>query len=182
VTAHGPAFEPLPTPAPTASPTPTPIPLVHRLVDPAAEPTPPAGDPTRAPLTEGLKPNVPPSLVSALQMGDLARRELEAGTTVRAFELLDTAIRMEPEVMELYVVRAQAYLAEGSTDRARADLARASELHPDAAWLAEIIAATGAAFEIDGRIDAALVAYRRALRVYSANQSARDALRRLAEP
>jgi hypothetical protein len=169
-----------PTLEPAATPTPL-APVVDRLGDPGAEPTPPAHDPTRSPLTSELHPNAPPSVASALQMGDLARRELDAGTTVRAFELLDTAIQMEPELMELYVVRAQAYLAEGSTDRARADLERASELQPDAPWLAEIIAASGSAYEIEGRMDAALVAYRRALRVYPANRTARDALRRLAE-
>jgi tetratricopeptide (TPR) repeat protein len=125
---------------------------------------------------------VHPGIVSALELGDRARSELESGTIVRALELLDAAIAMEPELPELYVVRAQAFLAEGSTERARQDLRRGGELRPDAAWLAEIIAANGAAYEIEGRLDAALVAYRRALRVYSANQTARDALRRLAEP
>lgn len=119
---------------------------------------------------------------SALEMGELARLELEAGTTVRAFDLLDAAIRREPGLVELYVVRAHAHLAEGSAELARADLRRASELAPDTPWLAEIIAAGGAADEIEGRTDGALAAYRRALRLYPANQTARAALRRLAAP
>jgi Flp pilus assembly protein TadD len=170
-------------PRATARPMPTPVPpTVHRLGEPGAAPTPLAADATQSPLTSRLGVNDPKNVVSALQMGDLARRELEAGTTVRAFELLDAAIQMAPERMELYVVRAQAHLAEGSSEPARADLQRAAELQPDAAWLAEIIADNGAADEIEGRPDRALVAYRRALRLYPANQTARAALQRLSEP
>jgi|RhiMethySRZTD1v2_1073278.scaffolds.fasta_scaffold150589_2 Tfp pilus assembly protein PilF len=168
-------------PMPTATPQVAP-PTVHRLGEPGAAPTPLAADATRSPLTSRLGVNDPENVVSALQMGDLARRELEAGTTVRAFELLDAAIQMAPERMELYVVRAQAHLAEGSSEPARADLQRAEELQPDAPWLAEIIADNGAADEVEGRPDRALAAYRRALRLYPANQTARAALQRLSEP
>ena len=119
-------------------------------------------------------------------LSDVERRRADAlaelGYVALAFDLLDPAIRREPGLMELYVVRAHAHLAEGSAEPARADLRRAAELDPDAPWLAEIIAAGGAADEIDGRLDAALAAYRRALRIYPANQTARAALRRLAQP
>lgn len=170
-----PELEPLPAPSPTPSP-----PVVHRLPEPDASPTPPTVDPTRRPLVEALGSYVTPREEAALSMGDRAQAELNAGTTVRAFELLDVAIGMEPELMPLYVVRAHAFLAEGAPYLARADLERAAELHPDAAWLAEIIAVNGAAYELEGRTDVALVAYRRALRIFSANQTAREALQRLA--
>lgn len=167
-----------PSPLPTTAPSPAPV---HRLPEPDAALL-PATDPTRKPLAGALGGFVTPREEEALRMGDRAQHELVAGTTVRAFELLDTAIEMEPALMPLYVVRAHAFLAEGSPEQARADLERAVRLEPDAAWLAEIIAVTGAAFEMEGRVDAALAAYRRALRVFPANQTAREALQRLATP
>jgi hypothetical protein len=181
-----PAFAPIrsepPSVVATPTPTPRPTPIVDRLGEPLVEPSAPVGDVVRAPLEETIRPTTPPRIADALRLGDRARRELEAGTTVRAFELLDTAIDMEPDVMELYVIRAHAFLAEGSASQARGDLERAVSLRPDRAWLAEIIAVNGACYEVEGRVDAALAAYRRALRLHSANSTAREALQRLAVP
>jgi hypothetical protein len=167
------------TPAPTPSPTPA---VLDRLGEPLVEPSAPVRDVVRASLEERIGPTTPPRIAEALRMGDRARAELEAGTTVQAFELLDMAIDMEPEVMELYVIRAHAFLAEGSAAQARADLERAASLHPDRPWLAEIVAVHGSCHEVEGRVDQALAAYRRAVRVYPPNGTAREGLRRLAVP
>lgn len=169
----------LATPLPTPRPTPT---SVDRLGEPIVEPSAPVRDVVRDPLEERIGPRTPPRIADALRMGDRARRELERGTTVQAFELLDMAIDMEPGVMELYVVRAHAFLAEGSAPQARADLQRAAALHPDRAWVAEIVAVQGACHETEGNVDAALAAYRRAVRVYPPNLTAREGLQRLAHP
>jgi hypothetical protein len=164
------------------APTPRPTPTADRLGEPLVAPSAAVGDVTRNPLEEMIGPRTPPRIAEALRMGDRARKELEAGTTVRAFELLDTALNMEPQVMELYVIRAHAFLAEGSASPARADLERAAALRPDRAWLAEIVAANGACFEVEGQTDEALASYRRALRLYPANETAREALQRLSNP
>ena len=67
----------------------------------------------------------------------------------------------------------------GSIEPARQDLERAEALEPAAPWLAETVAIYGATYEIEGRPDAALAAYRRALRIYPANRTSKEALRRL---
>ena len=118
----------------------------------------------------------------ALRFAEQARRELEKGTTSRAFVLLDAAIERSPDSVAPYVIRARAFLAEGSAARARSDLHRAVDLEPSPAWLAEAVAVNGEAFELEGNTDAAVAAYRRALSISAANVTARDALRRLSGP
>jgi tetratricopeptide (TPR) repeat protein len=140
------------------------------------------GDVTRRPLTIAIRWDTPPAEAQALRFAEKAREEVERGTTERAIELLDAAIRSSPQSVPPYVVRAQVLLAEGSLEQARADLEKAAGLEPGWAWLAEIVALRGAVYEVEGDRDAALASYRRALRISSANQTARESLARLVGP
>ena len=142
----------------------------------------PGHDVTREPLVRMVDEKTPPTTISAYQNTERARAELASGTTDRAIALLDEAVVLAPQAVPPYVVRARAYLAEGSTDLARSDLARAAKLSPDRAWTAEIIALTGATEEAEGNRDAAIESYTRAVVLFPGNQTARDALRRLAPP
>ncbi|MBM4266691.1 MAG: tetratricopeptide repeat protein [Deltaproteobacteria bacterium] len=143
-------------------------------------PTPVGTDVTRESLTARITVETPKSEAMALRLAQRAREELDGGTTTQAIELLDEAIKDSPATIPPYVIRAQAYLAEGSIDRARADLEKAARRDPSAPWLAEVVALNGELLEIEGNQDGAIAAYRRALRISSANQTAREALRRLA--
>jgi hypothetical protein len=167
---------PKPTPTPTAvmSPVPSPGALV-----PFSAAT---RDVTREPLTRTISERTPVPTARSLETAERARIELQSGTTDRAIELADEAIRLSPESVAPWVIRARALLAEGSSELARQDLDHASTLTPEAAWMAEIIAVTGATHEAEGRTDAALASYRRAVVIFPANQTARDGLRRLSAP
>ena len=150
-------------------------------VGPRRVATKPGQDRARAPLTELVGPETSPDEVEALRYAERARRELEAGTTTHAFTLLDAAIERSPRTAPLYVVRAQAFVADGSFDRARQDLRTAVDLAPGPAWLAEAVAVHGGILELEGDLDGAVAAYRRALAISAANVTAREALRRLSE-
>lgn len=139
----------------------------------------PGVDVTRQPLTDAIGPETDEEEAMALRYAERARRELEQGTTTNAFTLLDAAVEHAPDLVAPRVVRAQAFLAQGSTEQARGDLHRAVDLDPSPAWLAEIVAVNGSVFELQGDQDRAVAAYRRALAISSANVTARDALRRL---
>jgi Tfp pilus assembly protein PilF len=146
------------------------------------KPTPTRGpqrDVTREPLARLVTESTPPREVAALKLAERAREELDGGTTEKAFELLDTAIKNAPGLQPPYVLRAKAYLAEGATAQARADLDKAAALSAPTPWVAEAAAVRGAMFEIEGNRTEALAAYRRALRIFPGNVTARDALKRL---
>lgn len=142
----------------------------------------PGVDITRGRMTDLIMPYTDEDEAIAFRLCDRARDELNDGTTTQAFELLDAAVDKSPDSVPPYVIRAQALLAEGSLERARADLRTAVDLEPNAPWLAEIVAVSGAIYETEGNQDAAIKSYRRALQISAANVTARDALRRLASP
>ena len=167
---------PEPTPAPSATPRP-------KGKGPGAAPsrTPvPDRDTTRDPLTRLVTEGTSSRDASALKLGDRARAELDSGTTDEAFQLLDSAIESAPKLQPLYVLRAKAFLAEGNAEMARADLDRAAALPAPTAWVAEAAAMRGAAFEVQGNRSEAIAAYRRALKIFPGNLTAKDALKRLA--
>lgn len=165
---------PEPTPAPSATPRP-------KGKGPSATRTPiPDRDTTRDPLTRLVTDNTSSRDAAALKLGDRARVELDSGTTDEAFQLLDTAIESAPKLQPLYVLRAKAFLAEGNADMARADLERAAALPAPTPWIAEAAAMRGAAFEVQGNKTEAIAAYRRALKIFPGNLTAKDALKRLA--
>lgn len=167
---------------PEASPAPqvTPRPARTRAPAPTPSRTPaPERDTTREPLTRMVTANTSARDASSLKLADRARAELDGGTTDSAFELLDTAIEASPKLAPPYVLRARAFLAEGNTDAARADLDKAAALPAPTAWVAETAALRGAVFEAEGNRTEAIAAYRRALRISPANQTAREALKRL---
>jgi len=170
-----PKRRPGPTPAPSATPrvkAKKPVPTTTRA--PAAE-----RDTTRDPLTRLVTQGTSSRDAAALKLGDRARTELESGTTDEAFELLDTAIESSPKLQPLYVLRARAFIAEGNAEMARADLDRAAALPAPTAWVAEAAAMRGAVFEVQGDKTEAIAAYRRALKLFPGNLTAKDALKRL---
>jgi tetratricopeptide (TPR) repeat protein len=165
---------PAPTPAPSVTPRP-------KSKGPAPSRTPmPERDTTRDPLTRLVTDNTSSRDAAALKLGDRARVELDSGTTDEAFQLLDTAIESAPKLQPLYLLRAKAFLAEGNADMARADLERAAALPAPTPWIAEAAAMRGAAFEVQGNKTEAIAAYRRALKIFPGNLTAKDALKRLA--
>lgn len=120
-----------------------------------------------------------PSLATAYRLAEQAGSELDRGTTDRAIELSQRAIKLNERAFPAYLVLARANVAEGLSGEARNVLARAAEQQPDPVWLAEIVAQNGATWEAEGKPEAAIAAYRRALAIYPANQTAREALARL---
>lgn len=169
----------LPVVTPTPRPTPKkPRPRASGLPKPSPSPS-ATRDPTREPLTRQIDDHTPPRKAKSLELAEHARTELQSGTTESAIELANQALASWPTSVPAYVIRARAYLAEGSTPLARADLERAAKLSPEPAWSAEIVALTGVVQESDGHRDAAIVAYKRAVVLFPANQTAREALRRL---
>lgn len=162
------------TPAPRVTPrrTRTPLPTPSRTPVPER-------DTTREPLSRMITDNTTARDASSLKLADRARAELDSGTTDKAFELLDAAIQASPKLAPPYVLRARAFLAEGNTEAARADIDKAAALPAPTAWVAEIAAVRGSIFEVEGKTTEAISAYRRALRIFPGNQTAKDALRRL---
>ena len=136
-------------------------------------------DRTRDPLAWSIHPGTSPGQAAAMRLVDRARAELEAGTAGQAFELLDEAVRADPDCVPAYLTRAQASLLVGSPDEARRDLQAAVDLDPKGAWLAELVAVNGEVYEVEGDRDSAIASYRRALGIYPANRTARVALTRL---
>ena len=192
-----PRRSPTPTPLPSGSPeatpeisvgapSPSPGESVVPATSQALEVTPsgpmPSRDTTSEPFTQGISEGTSSQTARALETSERARIELQSGTTARAIELSDDAIRLSPRTIPAYVVRARAHLAEGETDLARADLDQAAKQSPDRAWLAEIVAVTGATYEADGKKEEALAAYSRAVLIFPGNKTARAGLRRLAGP
>ena len=167
-----------PEASPVAKATPRPVRTRAPAPTPARTPA-PERDTTRDPLTRMVTANTSARDASSLKLAERARSELDGGTTEKAFELLDVAIEASPRLAPPYVLRARAYLAEGNPDAARADIDKAAALPAPTAWVAETAAVRGAIFEVEGNRSEALAAYRRALRIYPANQTAREALRRL---
>ncbi|MBY0279670.1 tetratricopeptide repeat protein [Candidatus Binatia bacterium] len=166
-------------PEPTPSPSVTPRPKGKGPAAPTRTPA-PERDTTRDPLTRLVTDGMSSRDAAALKVGDRARVELDSGTTDEAFQLLDAAIESAPKLQPLYVLRAKAFLAEGNAEMARADLDRAAALPAPTAWVAEAAAMKGAAFEVQGNKTEAIAAYRRALKIFPGNVTAKDALKRLA--
>jgi Tfp pilus assembly protein PilF len=136
-------------------------------------------DRTRDPLAWSISAGTPRHEAAAMRLVDRGRAELEAGTTDNALDLLDEAIRLDPGCVPAYIARAQASLLVGATRGARIDLDRAAAQQPRGPWLAEVVAVEGEVYETEGRNDAAIAAYRRALVIHPANRTARKALSRL---
>ncbi len=169
---------------PEATPVPSVTPRPGKTRAPAPTPTrtaAPERDTTREPLTRMVTVNTSSRDAASLKLADRARAELDSGTTDEAVELLDTAIDASPKLAPPYVLRARAFLAEGNTDAARADLDKAAALPAPTAWVAETAAVRGAVFEAEGNRTEAIAAYRRALRISPANITAKEALKRLTE-
>lgn len=166
-------------PEPTPSPSATPRPKGKGPAAPTRTPA-PERDTTRDPLTRLVADGTSSRDAAALKIGDRARVELESGTTDEAFQLLDAAIESSPKLQPLYVLRAKAFLAEGNAEMARADLDRAAALPAPTPWVAEAAAMKGAAFEVQGNKAEAIAAYRRALKIFPGNLTAKEALKRLA--
>jgi tetratricopeptide (TPR) repeat protein len=167
------------TPAPSVTPRPT------RTRAPLPSPTrsaAPDHDSTRDPLTRMVNDKTTANEAGALKLAERARGELNSGTADKAFELLDTAIETAPKLSPPYVLRARAFLAEGDTGSAKADIDKASALPASTEWVAETAAVRGAIFEAEGNRTEALSAYRRALRIFPGNQTATDAMKRLTGP
>lgn len=192
-----PRRSPTPTPLPSLSPGATPeiltgvpspapgesvVPATPQMLEVTPSGPMPSRDTTSEPFTQGIGEGTSSQTARALETAERARIELQSGTTAHAIELSDDAIRISPRTIPAYVVRARAHLAEGETDLARADLAQASKLSPDRAWLAEIVAVTGTTYEADGKKEEALAAYGRAVLIFPGNKTARAGLRRLAGP
>jgi tetratricopeptide (TPR) repeat protein len=169
------------TPRPTPTPTPfaTPTPSIDCDRPGSQLSTPPDRDITNEPLTRLINECTPDDLVSAIQLTDAARVELERGTAEKAVDLLEQAIRISPRAVAPYVIFARADLAEGQTERARSHLGRAAALSPEPVWLAEIIALNGVSYESDGKLEAAAAAYAHALQVFPGNRTAREGADRL---
>lgn len=136
-------------------------------------------DRTRDPLSWSISSRTPRSVAASMRLVDRARAELAGGTAEGAFELLDQALELDPGSVPAHVERARAAMLVGSTHGARADLEKALALQPKGAWLAEVVAVGGEVYETEGREDAAVVAYRRALVIHPPNRTAREALSRL---
>jgi len=134
---------------------------------------------TREPLTRLIDECTPDDAASALQLAERARGELDRGTTDRAVDLLERAIRIAPRSVPPYVLLARVDLADGQPERARGHLSRAAALSPDPVWLAEIVALNGVSYEAEGNNDAAIAAYTHALQIFPANRTAGEALGRL---
>lgn len=167
-----------PEPEPTPSPTPRPRrPRPQPTHSPAPE-----RDTTRDPLTRLVNEKTTAREEAALKLAERARAELNGGTTEKAFELLDTAIETAPRLSPPYVLRARAFLAEGNTQSALADLDKAAALPAPPDWVAEAAATRGSVFEVEGNRAEAVTAYRRALRIFPGNQTAAEALKRLTAP
>ena len=146
---------------------------------PKPRPSPVPRDVTRDPLTKLISKSTPEDMAKALRLAEQARNELKQGTSAKAMDLLDEAIKTAPRCIPAYVLLARAEIAEGELDRARTQLGRAAELSPEPVWRAEIIALNAAIYEENGQTEKATTEYNRALRVFPGNRTARDALARL---
>lgn len=162
------SFDPLASPVTPSPPTLAPTPNRRGMHDRA-----------RDPLSWSISSNTPRSVAASMRLVDRARSELAGGTADGAFELLDQALVLDPESVPAYVERARASILVGSMHGAREDLDQALALQPTGAWLAEVVAVGGEVYEIEGREDTAVVAYRRALVIHPPNRTAREALSRL---
>jgi predicted negative regulator of RcsB-dependent stress response len=163
-------------PPPRATPRPQPS---RPARSPRPSRTPGDRDATREPLTRLIDKNTPESVAAALRLAEQARLELDKGTTDKAVDLLEQAIKTAPRCVPPYVILARAEIAEGQIDRARTHLGRAAGLSPDPAWRAEIIALNGVINESSDKPEAAIASYNLALQVFPKNRTAREGLARL---
>jgi tetratricopeptide (TPR) repeat protein len=116
-------------------------------------------------------------------MTERARRDLDAGRTDEALELLEQAMQVDPDAPFAYYYMAGVYLQRGRADEAEVLAQRAATLSDGfpAAWSAHAHALRGRALQVLGKRDEALRAYRAALAADPNNQPARDALRELGD-
>ena len=97
-----------PAPPQTVPRQPTPYPLPYPT--PAPQPTPAPAQPDRA------QPRTQPSVTLALQ--DEAQRAATAGDLSKATQILERAIRIEPDRPELWIELARVHLKEGNPAQA----------------------------------------------------------------
>jgi hypothetical protein len=155
-----------PSPGATATPTPTRPPAPPSTAPPAAVESLPAGAATE--------------LVAAARMTDAARRDLAAGETDRALELLERAVQVGPAAPFPYYYMAAVYLARGRAEEALVLAQRAATLaagYPTG-WAGHAHVLRGRALESLGRGDEAVRAYRAAIAADPNNVPAREALGR----
>lgn len=94
----------------------------------------------------------------------LAAAYLEQGSTSQAVEQAEIAVRLAPDEPTAYFVRGLAEERQGNLEAARADLQKASGLEGEfAAFYQEVYMALSRVEELDGDLDAALVAVEKAL-------------------
>ncbi len=106
-------------PAPTRAP-PPPAPTQTVPSRPAPRPLPPASVPqgVPAPTTPSQPQSRPPSASVTLALQDEAQRAATAGDLPKAIQILERAIRIEPDRAELWLALARAHLKEGDAAQA----------------------------------------------------------------
>jgi cytochrome c-type biogenesis protein CcmH/NrfG len=106
-------------PAPTRTP-PQPAPTQTVPSRPAPRPVPPASVPqgVPAPTTPSQPQSRPPSASVTLALQDEAQRAATAGDLPKAIQILERAIRIEPDRAELWLALARAHLKEGDAAQA----------------------------------------------------------------
>ena len=106
-------------PAPTRTP-PRPAPTQTVPSRSAPRPLPPASapQPVPAPTTPSQPQSRPPSASVTLALQDEAQRAAAAGDLPKAIQILERAIRIEPDRAELWLALARAHLKEGDAAQA----------------------------------------------------------------
>ena len=106
-------------PAPTRVP-PPPAPTQPAPARPAPRPLPPLRRhrPVPAPTTPSQPQSRPPSASVTLALQDEAQRAATAGDLPKAIQILERAIRIEPDRAELWLALARAHLKEGDAAQA----------------------------------------------------------------
>lgn len=160
--------------------TPTPPPRHTATPSPTRTPSPPPGPPSLAPppAVESLPAGAATELVAAARMTEAARRDLEAGDTDRALELLERAVQVGPTAPFPYYYMAAIYLTRDRADEALVLAQRAATLaagYPSG-WAGHAHVLRGRALDALGRPAEAARAYGDALAVDPANVPARAAL------
>jgi hypothetical protein len=107
-----PSRSPYPAPPPQTAPRqPTPYPYPY-----PTQPAPQQPAPTPAPQPDRAQPRTQPSVTLALQ--DEAQRAATAGDLSKATQILERALRIEPDRPELWIELARVHLKEGNPAQA----------------------------------------------------------------
>ncbi len=127
-----------------------------------------------------------PTLVTAAQLSDQARRELEGGEAARAIEHLEQAIQVDANAPYPFYYLADVYLRRDRAGEALVFAKRAVELASRGGypieWIAHSHVVRGRALAQLGDRDEARQAFLLAIEVDPANLPARAAIQRLQEP